>query len=48
MEWFNLELTRDDLVYLVWFFSVVGGYCFGRAHAQWILIRNFIKAHKNV
>lgn len=50
MDWltaFELgPLTQNDVFFLVWFFGAVGGYCFGRAHAAWINIRNFIKANE--
>ena len=46
MEWLKLgQFTQGDLVFLVWLFGFVGGYCFGRAHAAWITLRNFVKAH---
>ena len=53
MEWqeyFRLgsPLTTGEFTFLIWFFGFVAGYCFGRAHAAWITLRNFIKAHTNV
>lgn len=35
--------TFGGFVFLIWFFGFVGGYCFGRAHAAWINLRNFMK-----
>ena len=32
-------------VFTIWFIGFVGGYMFGRAHAAWITLRNFIKTH---
>ena len=49
MEWLQLfELpkpTAGSVFFLVWFLGAVAGYCFGRAHAAWITLRNFIKAN---
>ena len=46
-EYFRLgePLTTGQAFFLMWFIGFVGGYCFGRAHAAWITLRNFIKAH---
>ena len=46
LEYFRLgELSFSTYVFLIWFFGFVAGYCFGRAHAAWIALRNFIKVH---
>lgn len=48
LEYFKLgtPLTTGQAFFLMWFFGFVGGYCFGRAHAAWITLSNFIKAYK--
>lgn len=50
MEWLQLfELPKPSAAstfFLVYFLGVVGGYCIGRAHAAWIALSNFVKAHK--
>ena len=46
MEW--LQLSPNDawsFAFMVWFFGAVAGYSFGRAHAAWINIRDFMKAN---
>lgn len=46
MEW--LQLSPNDawsFALMVWFFGAVAGYSFGRAHAAWINIRDFMKAN---
>ena len=40
------EPTIGGIVFMIWFFGAVGGYCFGRAHANWITLRSFIKEHR--
>ena len=50
MDWLEYlklgsPLTTGQAFFLMWFIGFVGGYCFGRAHAAWITLRNFIKAH---
>ena len=37
--------TLGGTFFTLWFIGFVGGYCFGRAHAAWITLRNFIKVH---
>ena len=47
MEWLKLAspLTSGEALFLMWFFGLVGGYCFGRAHAAWNTLNNFMKVH---
>ena len=47
LEYFRLgsPLTTGQAFFLMWFIGFVGGYVFGRAHAAWITLRNFIKAN---
>lgn len=43
-----LELPKPSFggfVFTIWFIGFVGGYCFGRAHAAWKTLNNFIKAN---
>lgn len=37
--------TFGGFVFTIWFIGFVGGYCFGRAHAAWITMNKFMKAH---
>ena len=47
MEWLQLpQPGPGSFFFLVYFLGFVGGYCFGRAHAGWITLRNYIKAQK--
>lgn len=46
MEWLQLSPNSAlSFTFIVWFFGVVAGYCFGRAHAAWITLRNFVKVN---
>ena len=36
-------LTTGEAFFTIWFIGFVGGYVFGRAHAAWITLRNFMK-----
>lgn len=47
LEYFRLStpLTTGQAFFLMWFIGCVSGYCFGRAHAAYITLSNFIKAH---
>jgi len=46
MEWLQLSPNGAwSFALTIWFFGAVAGYCFGRAHAAWITMRNFMKAH---
>lgn len=46
MEWLQLSPNGAwSFALLVWFFGAVAGYCFGRAHAAWITLHNFMKVH---
>ena len=45
MEWLKLgPLSQNDVFFLIWFFGVVGGYCFGRAHAAWLALDRLCKS----
>jgi len=47
MEWLQLSPNGAwSFALTVWFFGAVAGYCFGRVHAAWITIRNFMDVHK--
>lgn len=43
MDWlkaFELgPLTQTDLYYMLWFWGAVAGYCIGRGHAAFIILR---------
>lgn len=48
MEWLEIfrlprPLTTGEAFFMMWFIGFVGGYCTGRAHAAWIMLRDFIK-----
>jgi hypothetical protein len=47
MEWLKLgsPLSASEAFFLMWFFGLVCGYCFGRAHAAWLVLDRFVKAH---
>lgn len=50
MNWYEyLQLgtpfTTGEAFFIMWFIGFVGGYCVGRAHAAWITLNNFMKAH---
>lgn len=47
LEYFKLgtPFTQGEAFFLMWFWGAIAGYCFGRAHAAFITMRNFIKAH---
>ena len=37
--------TTGEAFFTMWFIGFVGGYCFGRAHAAWITMNNFMKKY---
>lgn len=40
------EPTAAGAFFTIWFIGAIGGYCLGRAHANWIVLRDFIRANK--
>lgn len=47
MEWLQYfkvgELSLANYAFIIWFIGLVGGYCVGRAHAAWIILRKHYK-----
>ena len=37
--------TTGEAFFTMWFIGFVGGYVVGRAHAAWITLNKFMKAH---